>query len=78
MLKLTGEMGEFRRDPLGLLERLQHEQGDMARFRMGLSRIVLLGHPSLVEQVLVTEKLITLLSEDPRHFGSLFVEQVLD
>jgi cytochrome P450 len=55
MIKLTGEMGEFRRDPLGLFERLAREQGDMARMRMGLSRIVVLSNPALVEQVLVTE-----------------------
>src|SRR4029079_4003488 len=49
------EMGEFRRAPLGLFERLQREQGDFARMRMGLSPVVVLSHPSLVEEVLVTE-----------------------
>src|ERR1051325_8694592 len=54
-MHLTGEMGEFRRDALGLFEGLQREQGDFAHMRMGLSRVVVLNHPALVEQVLVTE-----------------------
>jgi cytochrome P450 len=53
-MKLTGEMGEFRRDPLGLLERLAREQGDVAHMRLGLSRVMLFSHPTLVEEVLVT------------------------
>ena len=52
--RLTGEMGEFRRDPLGMLERVQREQGDFAPIRFGLSRVILLSHPALVEEVLIT------------------------
>ena len=55
MIKLAGEMGAFRRDPLRLFERLQREQGDVARMRMGISRVVVLSHPTLVEEVLVTQ-----------------------
>ena len=54
-MKLTGEMGEFRRDPLGLLERYAHDQGDIAHMRLGLSRVVLFSHPALVEEILVTQ-----------------------
>jgi len=48
-LKLTGEMGAFRRDPLGMLERCAKEQGDLARIRFGFNRLVILSHPALVE-----------------------------
>jgi cytochrome P450 len=53
-MRLTGEMGEFRRDPLGMLERSAKEQGDVARIRFGLNRAVIMSHPALVEEVLVT------------------------
>src|SRR5258708_7376035 len=71
LIKLTGEMGEFRRDPLGLFERLQREQGDFAHMRMGLTPIVVLSHPSLVEQVLVTENHHFRKNPATRRMGSL-------
>jgi cytochrome P450 len=70
-MKLTGEMGEFRRDPLGLLERLAAEQGDVARMRMGLSRVVVLSHPALVEEVLVTQNQHFRKNPATRRLGSL-------
>jgi cytochrome P450 len=45
---------EFRRDPLGLLERLAAE-GDVVRLRVPGSDAFLFNHPDLVHQVLVVE-----------------------
>jgi cytochrome P450 len=70
-MKLTGAMGEFRRDPLGLLERLAREQGDVAHMRMGLSHVVVLSHPALVEEVLVTQNQHFRKNPATRRLGSL-------
>lgn len=52
--------GEFMRalgrDPLGFLGGLQRAHGDVARFRAGGREFVLLGHPDMVREVLVTEQ----------------------
>jgi len=69
-MKITGEMGEFRRDPLGLLERLAR-QGDFTRLRFGLNQAVLLSHPTLVEEVLVTHNQYFRKSPGTRRLGSL-------
>ena len=42
------------RDPLGFLGRLARDYGDVARVAMGTQPIVLLSHPDLVRDVLVT------------------------
>ena len=70
-MKLTGEMGEFRRDPLGMLERCAREHGDVARIRFGLSRAVILSHPALVEEVLVTRNQSFRKNPATRRLGSL-------
>jgi len=44
----------LRRDRLGSLKRLADEYGDIAAFRVGPQRLVLLNHPDYVEDVLVT------------------------
>jgi len=49
-----GLLPELRRDPLGLLERCSRDYGDFVRMRLGLSNFVLINHPELVEQVLIT------------------------
>jgi cytochrome P450 len=50
---LLGQLPELSRDPLGLLSRSTRDYGDFVRLRFGLARVVLLGHPDLVEEVLV-------------------------
>lgn len=52
---LTGNLRDFRRDMLGFYTRLAREYGDVARFRLGPKRLVLVSHPDFIEQVLVTE-----------------------
>lgn len=49
-----GDLLAFRRDPLGMLERLAREHGDVAGMRFGPRRVTLLGDPELVREVLVT------------------------
>ncbi|HEY0097642.1 MAG TPA: cytochrome P450 [Pyrinomonadaceae bacterium] len=44
----------FRRDPLKFLTRLAREHGDIVPFRMGPQRVLLLNHPDLVRDALVT------------------------
>jgi cytochrome P450 len=44
----------FRRDPLKFLTRLAREHGDVVPFRMGPQRVLLLNHPDLVKDALVT------------------------
>jgi cytochrome P450 len=52
---LWGHFGPFRSDALGFLVHCAAEYGDMASFRLGRRRIVLVSHPDLIEQVLVTD-----------------------
>src|SRR5215216_3883116 len=70
-MKLTGEMGAFRRDPLGMLERCAQEQGDLARIRFGLNRAMILSHPGLVEEVLVTRNQSFRKNPATRRLGTL-------
>ena len=49
-----GQLFAFRRDPLGFLERVSREYGDVASYRIGPQRIVLLNNPEYVKDVLVT------------------------
>jgi cytochrome P450 len=44
----------FRRDPLRFLTRLAREHGDIVQFRMGPQRALLLNHPDLIRDALVT------------------------
>jgi cytochrome P450 len=49
-----GHLVEVRRDILGFLTRVAAEFGDVAYFRIGHLRIVLLSHPDYVKEVLLT------------------------
>jgi cytochrome P450 len=51
---LLGQLPELRRDPLSLLSHCARDYGDFVRIRLGLARVVLVSHPDLVEEVLVT------------------------
>jgi cytochrome P450 len=46
----------MRRDSLGFMTRAAREHGDVVSLRFGPNRAVLVSHPDLVEQVLVTER----------------------
>ncbi|HLL72297.1 MAG TPA: cytochrome P450 [Pyrinomonadaceae bacterium] len=44
----------FRRDPLKFLTRIAREHGDIVHFRIGPQHVLLLNHPDLVKDALVT------------------------
>ncbi|HZM27815.1 MAG TPA: cytochrome P450 [Gemmatimonadales bacterium] len=46
----------FRRDPLGLLQRMARDYGDVSLVRLGNRRVHLLNHPDLIKDLLVTEQ----------------------
>jgi cytochrome P450 len=52
---LFGNVAEFRRDRLGFLERCAREYGDCVGIRLGPFRVMVVNHPDLVEDVLVTQ-----------------------
>jgi cytochrome P450 len=54
MIGSLGNALSLARHPLAFLERLQREQGDVARFRVVRQPIVLVSHPDLIRDVLVT------------------------
>lgn len=45
----------FRRDPIQFLRRLARNQGDVVSFRLGPERLILVNHPDLIRDVLVTD-----------------------
>ncbi len=45
----------FRKDPIGFLEDLAREFGDMSHWRIGLDHVFFINHPNLIRDVLVTE-----------------------
>jgi cytochrome P450 len=51
---LWGKLREFRRDMLGFWTDCAREYGDVSAFRLGGRRCVLVNHPDLIEEVLVT------------------------
>lgn len=65
---IVGNLPEVQRDMLGFFQHCAHEYGDVAYFRLGPRRMVLLSHPDHIEQVLVT---------DNRKFAKNFALQLL-
>ena len=49
---LLGSAGDFRRDAFGFLRALQRDYGDVASFRLGAHRLVLVSHPDAIDLVL--------------------------
>lgn len=60
----AGDAIAFREDRLGFLDRCFARYGDMVRLRFGHRRIVVVNHPDLVEEVLVTRNRSFI-----KHFG---------
>jgi cytochrome P450 len=52
---LSGNLPDFRRGRLAFLDDCFQKYGDVVSFRLGPRRMVLLNHPDLVEDVLVTQ-----------------------
>jgi cytochrome P450 len=51
---LLGQLLAYHRDPLGLLRTLALDYGDVAHFKLGPQHMVLVNHPDLIKDVLVT------------------------
>jgi cytochrome P450 len=72
----SGYMRYFRDDPLGLLVECAR-RGDAVSFRFGLSRVMLLSHPDLIEEVLVAHAQDFRKSEGTRRLRSLLGDGLL-
>ncbi|MES2469622.1 MAG: cytochrome P450 [Verrucomicrobiota bacterium] len=46
---------QFRRDPLGQLQKIAREFGDIVYLRLGRENVFLINHPDLIREVLVTQ-----------------------
>lgn len=51
-----GQLPAFRRDPLNFLHTIARRYGDVAAFRLGPQPTVLINHPDLIKDVLVTQQ----------------------
>lgn len=51
---VTGHLREFTADRLGFLDRCFRDHGDVVAFRFAHRKVVLVNHPDMVEEVLVT------------------------
>ena len=69
---LFGHLPEFRRDMLGFYSRCARDYGDMVSFRLGLKKHVLVSHPRLIEEVLVTQN-----QKFGKHYALQFLRPVL-
>src|SRR5579859_2727660 len=68
---VLGLLPDLSRDALGLLTRVTRDYGDLVRIRLGLTPAVVVGHPALIEEVLVTRNHDYRKSESTRRLGSL-------
>jgi cytochrome P450 len=66
-----GLLPELSKDALGLLTRCARDYGDMVRVRLGLTRAILVNHPDLVEEILVTRNHDFRKHVGARRLGSL-------
>jgi cytochrome P450 len=66
-----GLLPELNRDALGLLTRCTRDYGDLVRIRLGLTPAIVVGHPELVEEVLVTRNHDYRKSPSTRRLGTL-------
>jgi cytochrome P450 len=66
-----GQLPELERDALGLLTRSAREYGDFVHLRLGFTDAVLISHPDLIEEVLVTRNHDFRKHQGTRRLGSL-------
>src|SRR5919199_5951280 len=52
---ILGAMPDFNRDPLGFIERMARDYGDIVRARFFYVPAYFIYHPDLIEQVLATD-----------------------
>lgn len=68
---LTGNLHDFANDPLEFLSGVAREHGPVAGLRFGRSRVFLLSDPSLIEEVMVTQRMSFSKSRSIRAQGRL-------
>jgi cytochrome P450 len=69
---LSGHLREFMGDRLNFLARCARDHGDISSIRLGPRRCVLVNHPDLIEQVLVTDA-----RHYVKHFGARLYRPLL-
>src|SRR5437763_1273030 len=69
---LLGHLPEFRADRLAFFTRCARTYGDVVALRLPGLRVLLLSHPDLIEEVLVTQA-----SKFIKHFGLRMYKPVL-
>jgi cytochrome P450 len=72
-----GLLPEVSRDALGFMTRCTRDYGDFVRVRLGLTPCVVIGHPDLVEEVLVTRNHDYRKGFATRRLGSLLGKGLL-
>ncbi len=73
----TGNLPEFRRDPLGFLTRCARDCGDVVGFRLVNISAYLLNHPDYIESVLVNHPRTLIKGRGPRMSRRFFGEGLL-
>ena len=69
---ITGHLADFRADRLGFFTRCARQYGDVVPLRVVHHRALLLSHPDLIEQVLVTQA-----KNFVKHFGLRMYKPIL-
>ncbi len=69
---LSGNLPDFRQDRLGYFTKLAHEYGDCVSIRLGPRRMMIVNHPDLVEEVLVTKNRLFI-----KHFALRYTKLTL-
>jgi cytochrome P450 len=72
-----GLLPDLAHDALGLLTRVTRDYGDLVRIRLGLTPVVVIGHPDLMEEVLVTRNHDYRKGDATRRLGSLLGKGLL-
>jgi cytochrome P450 len=72
-----GLLPEVSRDALGFMTRCTRDYGDFVRVRLGLTPCIVVGHPDLVEEVLVTRNHDYRKGFATRRLGSLLGKGLL-
>ena len=68
---VLGLLPDLERDALGLLTHCARDYGDFVRLRLGFTRAVLVSHPELIDEVLVTRNQDFRKHVGTRRLGSL-------
>jgi cytochrome P450 len=74
---LLGLLPELARDPLAFMATCTQDYGDFVRVRLGLTPSIVIGHPDLVEEVLVTRNHDFRKGQATRRLGSLLGKGLL-